>query len=633
LRNLIQKAKKEKQPVKKEGILFTDNNTTRNINIEVVPVKSRDKNSYYLVLFRKSEIAPPLITRGPKSDPKIRRIITLENELKEIRDHIKGMSEEFEATREELQSANEEILSSNEELQSINEELETSKEELQSTNEELVTINEELQLRNNELKESVDYTRAIVETIHEPLLVLNNNMKIGTANKAFYQLFKTNPAETEGASIFGLENGNWGIAELKKQLNELPKKNSSKNFEISHRFKAAGEKILLFYAMRLEQHDTNKDKILLAIEDITQRKLSELELKQREENFRVLVQNSADIITIFSIDGTIRYQSESVQRILGYTPEETEGKNIFTDSLAHPDDKQIKETMFKESQTYPRKNIFAQFRLRHKNGSYRMIEAVCINQLNDPRVNGIVANFRDITEKQRLEGQKEEFIAIASHELKTPVTSIKAYAEILQEKFMEHNDHSSAELVKKMETQVDRLTDLISDLLDTTKIVEGQLPFSYTYFDMAELINEKTEELQRTTHKHKLVTQFEKGPRVWGDRERTGQVIVNLVSNAIKYSPNADKIIISAKYDNEENITVCVQDFGIGIDPKLKEKVFDRFFRVNDPEIKTFPGLGLGLYIAAEIIKRQSGKIWLTSEQGKGSSFYFSVPLKINGNK
>ena len=114
--------------------------------------------------------------------------------------------------------------------------------------------------------------------------------------------------------------------------------------------------------------------------------------------------------------------------------------------------------------------------------------------------------------------------------------------------------------------------------------------------------------------------------KIIGDRYRTGQVITNFLSNAIKYSPTAKKIIISSKAD-KKNVTVAVQDFGIGIEQDLMEKIFDRFFRVTQPTFNTFPGLGLGLYIAAEIIRRQGGKIWVNSTKNKGSTFYFSLPI------
>src|SRR5262249_50194965 len=147
-----------------------------------------------------------------------KRMASLESQLKEARESIKVITEDFEATREELQSANEEVLSSNEELQSINEELETSKEELQSTNEELTTINEELQIRNSELKEAGDYAKAIVETMHESLMMLSEDLKVKSANKGFYQTFHVTPEETEGFYLYDLGSHQWDIPELRKQL-------------------------------------------------------------------------------------------------------------------------------------------------------------------------------------------------------------------------------------------------------------------------------------------------------------------------------------------------------------------------------------------------------------------------------
>jgi two-component system CheB/CheR fusion protein len=180
------------------------------------------------------------------------------------------MSEEFEANREELQSANEEILSSNEELQSINEELETSKEELQSTNEELITINEELQRRNNDLKELSDFSKAIIETINEPILVLAPDTRIQMANKAFYAMFKTNIDRTEGHYFFELDAGQWNMPELKKKIDEIVQKNKSfDNCEITKVFPGVGEKTLLFNAMRMDQPDIKKNRILVVIQDMT----------------------------------------------------------------------------------------------------------------------------------------------------------------------------------------------------------------------------------------------------------------------------------------------------------------------------------------------------------------------------
>ncbi len=232
----------------------------------------------------------------------------------------------------------------------------------------------------------------------------------------------------------------------------------------------------------------------------------------------------------------------------------------------------------------------------------------------------------DLTERKKLERQKDEFISIASHELKTPVTSLKAYAQVLAKRLTNKGDTESAAHLLKMNNQLDRLTNLIRELLDVTKIEAGKLQLQTEMFDLSVLVKEVVEELQRTTDQHQIRIEGLKNPiPLHGDRERIGQVLVNLLSNAIKYSPNADKIIVSIRSD-KDTVTVCVKDFGVGIPKDQQVKVFDRFFRVDDSAKQTFPGLGLGLYISAEIIKRQKGKIWVESETGKGSTFCFSLP-------
>jgi signal transduction histidine kinase len=249
------------------------------------------------------------------------------------------------------------------------------------------------------------------------------------------------------------------------------------------------------------------------------------------------------------------------------------------------------------------------------------------NLLKDPNVGAVVLNYRDITERKKLEEQKDDFVGIASHELKTPITSIKAYTQLLQYRFRNAQDSKSVELVNKMDAQLDKLTSLINDLLDVTKIEGRKIRFNEEYFDLNELINETVEELQRTSLQHTLVTKLTATKSVYGDRNRIGQVLTNLITNAIKYSPRAKEAIVKTRVENTY-VTICVQDFGIGIAEKEQLKVFERFFRVGDKGQETFPGLGLGLYISAEIVRRHSGKLWVESKKGKGSTFCFRLPIE-----
>jgi signal transduction histidine kinase len=226
-----------------------------------------------------------------------------------------------------------------------------------------------------------------------------------------------------------------------------------------------------------------------------------------------------------------------------------------------------------------------------------------------------------------LSKQKDEFIGIASHELKTPVTSIKGYTQILKIRFAQEKNMRAVEMLTRMDRQIDKLTFLINDLLDVTKIEGGKFQFHRSYFDFNELVAEIAEEIQQTTSAHTIITKLALTSKIYGDKERIGQVITNFLSNAIKYSPNSAQIILTTLKE-ARRITLCVQDFGIGISKEKQEKVFDRFFRVSGSKEDTFPGLGLGLFISAEIIKRHNGTVSVKSIKNKGSTFCFSLPVK-----
>lgn len=239
----------------------------------------------------------------------------------------------------------------------------------------------------------------------------------------------------------------------------------------------------------------------------------------------------------------------------------------------------------------------------------------------------LVSVSRDITKLKELEQQKDDFISIASHELKTPVTSIKAFTQILQRRFQESTDELSSELLGKMNMQLNKLTKLIHDLLDVTRIEQGKIQFRNERFDFNELVNDVVEEIQRTTIKHQIRQELGPTRMVHGDRDRIGQVITNFLANAIKYSPKSDQILVNTGMDSPTSIRLSVQDFGVGLADDDLERVFERFYRVEGTGYETFPGLGLGLFISAGIIQRHRGHIWVESEKGKGSTFHFSLPL------
>ncbi len=233
----------------------------------------------------------------------------------------------------------------------------------------------------------------------------------------------------------------------------------------------------------------------------------------------------------------------------------------------------------------------------------------------------------DITHARNEQNRKDEFIGIISHELRTPLTSIKAFGQFLHEQTLESKDEVSSGLLQKMLSQVDKLNVLIQDLLDVTKIEGGKMKFYFTDFDFGKLAVDVIDEIQVTTSKKIILANKAEMRVISGDRNRVEQVLINLLTNAIKYSPDSDRVLVDIH--NDEGSVICeVTDFGIGISKENQPFVFDRFFREFDEPSHSFPGLGLGLYISAEIIQRQNGKIWVTSTKGKGSTFGFSMPLQ-----
>ena len=323
-------------------------------------------------------------------------------------------------------------------------------------------------------------------------------------------------------------------------------------------------------------------------------------------------------------EGLLTYHNQTWLDWTGRSFEQNLGKGWL--QSVHPDDRKKVEEKFKSD--LAGKHFYeVEFRLSHSNGNTHW----CI--LNgqpqyrpDGTFTGYIGACVDITEQKLLQQQKDDFIGIASHELKTPVTSIKAYTQVLEKMLHKKGETKEAEMISRMDGQINRLTSLIGDLLDVTKINSGKLQFNDRKFEFIPMVKELIEDLQRTTDKHTLVEEYEGNGVVFGDKERIGQVISNLITNAVKYSPNSERIIIHTSLKDKE-ITLCVKDFGIGIPQDKLDKVFEQFYRVSGDMQHTFPGLGLGLYISSEIIKRERGRIWVNSSEGEGSTFCFALPL------
>ncbi len=508
LRSAISDATRSGHAVTRKGLHVTFADSVHEITIEVIPLKAMPGERLYLIVFtdtpprtleeKELAIENQSSAETGKRRSKDRRVAALEQELMTTRMEMKAMLEEREAANEELQAANEEILSSNEELQSMNEELETTQEEIQATNEELTTLNSELSISNEQLKAARDYADAIIETVREPLVVLNKELRVMRANSSFYETFYMTAEKTEQRHLYDLGDAQWKNEPLRTLLEDiLPENQFFQHFELDVTIPPRGRRTMLLNARQIFDGQKGNQLILLAFEDITIRK--------------------------------------------------------------------------------------------------------------------------------ELEEQKEVFLGMVSHELKTPITSIKGFAQLLQRRLSQRGDEQSAASLGKMDAQLNRMITLINDLLDKTILEVGQLQTHPVSFAIDDLVREIVEEMQQTTETHHLFIDGTANRQVYGDSERIGQVLMNLLSNAIKYAAETETILVRAIV-NEEVVTVSVQDFGLGISPEKQEHIFERFYRVERPKQKNIAGLGLGLYISNEIIKRQGGKMMVESTPGAGSTFSFTIP-------
>jgi PAS domain S-box-containing protein len=361
--------------------------------------------------------------------------------------------------------------------------------------------------------------------------------------------------------------------------------------------------------------------------DITRQKQAERIIKESEEKFRLLADSMPQFVWTGDAEGNLNYFNKAVYTYSGLTKEQFEKGGWL--QIVHPDERNENIIAWQRSVTKGQDFLF-EHRFRRDDGEYRWQLSRAVPQRDEAgKIQMWVGTSTDIQEMKEEDQQKDYFIGVASHELKTPITSIKAYTQLLQNTYSDSNDPFLTKSLNTIEKQVLKLTNLISDLLDLSKIKSGRLTLKKENFLINELIHEVIDEIKHINPTYEIIFSKEAMATLHADRERIGQVIINFLTNAIKYSPNSDKIEVESLAENN-NLTVTVRDYGIGINKNDQEKIFERFYRVEGKDEKKFPGFGIGLFISMEIIRRHQGTIGVNSEPGKGSVFYFSIPLSTD---
>ncbi|UFH31396.1 PAS domain-containing protein [Chryseobacterium sp. C-71] len=362
--------------------------------------------------------------------------------------------------------------------------------------------------------------------------------------------------------------------------------------------------------------------------DVTDLVIAREEIQKREERFRDLADLMPQFVWTCDKDGKMTYMNENWYRYTGFDKNEDPADGVKR--IIKPEVYEQVEVVWEESlKTGNSFEMEYQFLDPDNPNVYRWFlgrAAPAFDENGD--IKQWIGTFTDIDDFKQLQTQKDNFLGIASHELKTPLTSLKIYTQFIEKNLVKKDDLKNAEVARKMDGQIDLLTILISDLLDVTKIQNGKIQLNESEFDFDQLTEEIVAE-QQMTSRHKIILHPSIIGTVYADRHRISQVMSNLISNAIKYSPDADQVIVSTEV-KDNKVTFTVKDFGIGIPSDKHKKVFEQYYRVSGSKEHTFPGLGLGLYISSEIIRRSGGRIYVSSIEEKGSDFCFEIPKSKN---
>jgi two-component system CheB/CheR fusion protein len=617
LRSALYQALQQKTAVEAKGLRVKLEDRIETINMHVKPVLREDDiaRGFILVLFEKTEEDPAHREVILRSDEAVSR--HLEDELMRIKAQLRSSNEQHEFQAEELKASNEELQAMNEELRSAAEELETSKEELQSMNEELRTVNQELKVKIEETSLSSNNLQNLINSANIGTIFLDRSFRIAMFTPAVREIFNLIPADY-GRALSDITH-RLQYHDLLQDAESVLEKLSVIEREVST---SDGRN----YIMRVLPYRTAEDHIngvVITFIDISSRKLAEEALRRSNERMEKAFSIDTVGIIYFKPTGEITGANDAFLQMIGYSREDLNMGRLRWNEMTP---EEFKPEARKKTEEFLATGRIAPYEKQYiKKDGTRFWALFSASRVSDTEG---VEFIIDITAQKLLELQKEGFIAIASHELKTPVTSMKVYGEVLQERLEKANDKENAALAKKLNSQVERLAILIGDLLDTTNIVEGELTLKMQSFDINELIIDRLEEAKRISEKHEFVVKLDKAKHITADRERIGQVLANLLSNAMKYSPEGGEIVITSKVIRN-GIKVSIADHGIGIPENMINNIFDRFFRIANPQIDTYPGMGLGLYISAGIIERHGGTISVESVEGEGTTFYFTIPQKV----
>jgi two-component system CheB/CheR fusion protein len=630
LRKVLSEAKKGYRTALSKDIVLEHNGQQSMVDIEAIPLRyQRSREQYMLVVFRQKDIVikgssnvlsaakgTRLRARG-KEDINV-YAEKLERQLALAKDQLRTVLEEEEETKEEFQSANEEILSANEELQSINEELETTKEELQSTNEELITVNEELQTRNSELGQTNNDMINILHSAHVPIIILDSGLRIRLFTPVAQKSLRIIPPDV-GRSIADLKLP-IKFPDLRELVLEVIASVQPKSVEVK-------DEEGRWYTLWVRPYRTQDNKIDGAV--ITLIDIDEVKRRSKIERSLSYVQGILDTMPepLVVLDKNLRVRSanNAFYRVFNVNAKETEGVLFYELGSKQWDTPKLRAVL---ENVLPQHTPFQDLELEcdfpHVGRKIMRVNAHQLIQEGQEE-ELILLVMEDITEHKFLQERTDTFMSMASHELRTPLTTIRMLVQLLQKHFEALDDTLLIGYLEKVDQQAGQLSKLATDLLDVSGIGAKKFQLDETTFDLTLLVREVIENSEMLADGHTILLEGKIAVTVNADRERISRVLVNLIMNAVKYSPDATKIIVTIT-KTKNTVTVGIQDFGVGIAGADQKKIFERFYRSSDKSNHHLSGLGLGLYISSTIVERHGGRIWWKAKKEKVQHSFLLYP-------
>lgn len=489
-----------------------------------------------------------------------------------------------------------------------------------------------------------NHFKDLFENTSDLIHFLTLDGKIQIVNPAWLKTLQYQQEEVVGRSIYDFLHPDY-INEYKRLRTEAISNLKSVEL-ITSLITKNGKQVICEGQIGCLYNDTESGFTRGVFKNITARRLAEKKIEDNERRLTTFFRSGPDAIIVIDENQKILEWNPKAEIIFGYKETEIIGMLLSETIIPHQYREAHKRGLahFLKTGEGPVLNKTIEITALHKNGHEFYISL----SISNVKVDGkwlFIAFLSDITERKKteealiykeaellqaklLQEKKDEFISIASHELKTPLTTIKAYAQLALSVSKTEEHKPIQQFLIKIDQYASKLNSLLNELLDVSRLHAGKLRLTESEVDLNYFLPEVLNSVQQITQHHKIILEKNESAKIKVDSLRLEQVITNIISNAEKYSPGKDKIIVNAE-QKDGSIVVSFTDFGIGIPKQNLTKVFDRFYRV-DEAAKEFSGLGIGLFISSEIIKQHGGKIWAESDGTRGSTFYFSLPVINN---